>query len=69
MPRAYCPRCVTAYYATTITDNGPVCEHCIARGDIVVLVPSTARRFSRATVNAGGRCDNVWLAGTPIDRA
>lgn len=68
MPRAYCPRCDTAYNATTITDNGPVCEHCIARGDIVVLVPSTARRFSRATVNAGGRCDNARSPGTSIDR-
>lgn len=69
MPRAYCPRCDTAYHATTITDNGPVCERCMTHGEIVVLLASTAPRFSRATLNAVDRGDTVRSAGTSTDRA
>lgn len=69
MPRAYCSRCDTAYHATTITDNGPVRAYCVTHGDVVVLLPSTARRFSRATVNASDRRDNARPAGTSTDRA
>ncbi len=68
MPRAYFPRCDTAYHATTITDNGPVCDDCMTHDDVVVLLPSTSR-FSRAAVNASDRGDNARSMGTSTDCA
>jgi hypothetical protein len=55
MPSAYCPSCGAGYDSPTISPNGPFCRYCLARGDVVQLLPAAARRFRRQDQRADGR--------------
>jgi hypothetical protein len=47
MPSAYCPSCGATYDSPRISPNGPFCRYCLARGEVVQLMPATGRRFRR----------------------
>jgi hypothetical protein len=48
MPSAYCPSCGATYDSPRISPNGPFCRYCLARGEVVQLLPAAGRRFRRA---------------------
>ena len=56
MPSAYCPSCGATYDSPRISPNGPFCRLCLARGEVVQLLPAARRRFRHARTPARGAC-------------
>jgi hypothetical protein len=59
MPSAYCPCCGATYDSPRISPNGPFCRYCLARGEVVQLLPAAGRRFRRARTPVEQRVDRA----------
>jgi hypothetical protein len=59
MPSGYCPSCGATYDSPRISPNGPFCRYCLARGEVVQLLPATRQRFRRARTPVEERVDRA----------